>query len=257
MENIPPRVNVLGVGISATAMDNVVAIIQDWIEKEQRHYISVCNVHMVMECRRDPLLRKIINKSGLTIPDGIPLAWLCCFNGHDDAARICGPDLMLALCEYSVARGGRHFFYGGAPGVAHDLSTQLKYRYPGLQVAGTYSPPFRLVGAAEESNVIEEINAASPDIIWVGLGTPKQDFWVAKHRPLLNASVLIPVGAAFDFHTGNIKRAPTWMQHYGLEWLFRLKQEPRRLAHRYLIYNTLFMFYTFMQLTGIRRYPIL
>ena len=163
---------------------------------------------------------------------------------------------MLALCEYSISNGYRHYFYGGTDGVAKELADNLTSRYPGLQVAGWYSPPFRGIGAMEEPTVIDEINSAHPDIVWVGLGTPKQDFWVAQHRPFLDASVLIAVGAAFDFHTGRISQAPKWMQRNGLEWLFRLMKEPRRLAYRYLVYNPLFVLHTFLQLTGLKRYDL-
>jgi N-acetylglucosaminyldiphosphoundecaprenol N-acetyl-beta-D-mannosaminyltransferase len=163
---------------------------------------------------------------------------------------------MSGLCEYSVPKGYRHFFYGGNEGVADQLSTVLKNRYPGLQIAGSYSPPYRDVGYIEEASIIESINNTSPDIIWVGLGTPKQDFWVAQHRQQLKAPVLIAVGAAFDFHTGRVRQAPKWLQQSGLEWLFRLSMEPRRLAYRYLKYNPLFVMLIVLQLMRLRRYPI-
>jgi N-acetylglucosaminyldiphosphoundecaprenol N-acetyl-beta-D-mannosaminyltransferase len=197
----------------------------------------------------------VINQADMAAPDGMPLVWLCRFHGHRGVSRVYGPDLMLALCDHSVAGGYRHFFYGGAPGVAERLAATLKERYPGLQVAGTHAPPFRPVGAMEERSVIEAINAIDPDIIWVGLGTPKQDHWLAQHRPLLTAPVLVAVGAAFDMLSGSIPQAPRWMQRSGLEWLFRLCQEPRRLAHRYLVYNPLFLMHVFLQLTGLRQYP--
>jgi N-acetylglucosaminyldiphosphoundecaprenol N-acetyl-beta-D-mannosaminyltransferase len=207
-----------------------------------------------MECYRNTALRNIVNKSGIATPDGMPLVWLSRYLGQKQVNRVYGPDLMLAFCEYSVARGYRHFFYGGAPGVAQELATALKARYPGVQVTGTYAPPFRAVGSMEESSVIESINSANPDVVWVGLGTPKQDCWVAQHRPLLNAPILVAVGAAFDFLTGRVSQAPIFMQHSGLEWLYRLMKEPRRLAYRYLIYNPLFLMLVFMQLSRLRRY---
>jgi len=209
-----------------------------------------------MECHRNHELRKIVNQSGLATPDGMPLVWLNHYHGYKTSTRVYGPDLMLALCEYSEARGYRHYLYGGAEGVAQKLRGVLSHRFPLLQITGTYSPPFREIGYQEEPDVIDTINAANPDIIWVGLGTPKQDFWVARHRPLLKAPVIVAVGAAFDFFTGRVSQAPALLQRCGLEWLFRLLKEPRRLAHRYLVYNPLFVIYTLMQLTGLRRFPI-
>jgi N-acetylglucosaminyldiphosphoundecaprenol N-acetyl-beta-D-mannosaminyltransferase len=156
---------------------------------------------------------------------------------------------MLACCQASVARGYRHYFYGGAPGVAERLSERLKARFPGLQVVGTYSPPFRPDVSLEDTAVMDRINAAGADIVWVGLSTPKQEVWMYQHRPHLTAPVLIGVGAAFDFHAGVKRQAPRWMQRSGLEWLFRLTQEPRRLWRRYSRNNTRFLFEL-----GLRRF---
>jgi N-acetylglucosaminyldiphosphoundecaprenol N-acetyl-beta-D-mannosaminyltransferase len=248
------RVNILGVEITAGSLDLAVRQMASWIDNRTRHYVNVCTVHTIMECCRNPVLRTSINNSGMATSDGMPLVWLCRYHGHAEATRVYGPDLMLALCEHSVSKGYRHFFYGGADGVAQELAVELEKRYPGLQVAGTYSPLFRAVGEMEDPEIIEKINAANPDIVWVGLGTPKQDFWVARHRPVLDAPVLVAVGAAFDFFTGRVPQAPMWMQRSGLEWLFRLIKEPRRLAFRYLVYNPLFLMSIFLQLTGLRRY---
>jgi N-acetylglucosaminyldiphosphoundecaprenol N-acetyl-beta-D-mannosaminyltransferase len=236
-----PRVNVLGVGISALNLQRATAEIQRWIATGEQHYVNVCAVHTVMECQKTPRLRDIVNRSGLSTPDGMPLVWLSRRAGHTGAGRVYGPDLMLALIEGGLASHTRHYFYGGAPGVAERLAGRLQARYPGLIVAGVHAPPYRPADVEEEAAVIEAINATSPDIVWVGLGTPKQDYWVARHRPRLNAPALIAIGAAFDFHAGLIPQAPTWMQRNGLEWLFRLAQEPRRLAYRYLVYNPLFV----------------
>jgi len=249
-----PRVNILGVGISAVNLQQVVRAIEEWIAARDPQYVNVCTVHGVMESQRDPRLRRIINASGLSTPDGMPLVWLSLAHGYREADRVYGPDLMLALCDQGQSTGMRHFFYGGAPGVADLLAKNLQARYPALIVAGIHSPPYRPVDADEDSDVIDAINAAAPDIVWVGLGTPKQDFWVARHRPRLSAPVLIAVGAAFDFHAGLLKQAPRWMQRSGLEWLFRLLHEPRRLAFRYLVYNPLFVWKVALQSLGVRRY---
>jgi N-acetylglucosaminyldiphosphoundecaprenol N-acetyl-beta-D-mannosaminyltransferase len=252
----PARVNILGVGISAINLQQAVAEIERWIGSGDAQYVNVCTVHTVMECQNDTRLRRIVNASGLSTPDGMPLVWLSRLHGNRDADRVYGPDLMLALGDRTQATARRHFFYGGAPGVADLLVRKLQARFPALVVAGTYSPPFRPVDSHEDREVLAAINAAAADIVWVGLGTPKQDYWVAQHRSLLSAPVLIAVGAAFDFHAGLLRQAPRWMQRSGLEWLFRLMQEPRRLAFRYLVYNPLFILRVALQLAGIRRYTL-
>lgn len=254
MQNILPRVNVIGTGISAISIDQAVRQMASWIDSESRHYVNICTVHTIMECYQNPELQNIVNNSGMSTSDGMPLVWLCRYHGHKEATRVYGPDLMLAFCEHSISRGYRHFFYGGTDGVAPELAEELKRRYPDLQVAGTHSPPFRAVGEMEDPEVIDKINSARPDVLWVGLGTPKQDFWVAQHRHLLDAPVLVAVGAAFDFLTGKVHQAPSWMQRSGLEWLFRLTCEPRRLAYRYLVYNPLFIMHALMQIGGLRQY---
>lgn len=251
-----PRINVLGVKINAISMDIAVKSIAQWIEKREKIYCNVCTVHTVMECSNNSALRSIVNNSALSTPDGMPLVWLAHYYGFHEATRVYGPDLMIAVCERSVTNGYRHFFYGGNEGVAEQLSTVLRNKYPGLQIAGSYSPPYRDVGYIEETSIIESINNTSPDIIWVGLGTPKQDFWVAQHREQLKAPILIAVGAAFDFHTGRVRQAPKWIQRAGFEWFFRLVMEPRRLAHRYFKYNSLFLILITLQLMRLRRFPI-
>lgn len=249
-----PRVDILGVRISAINPEQAIDQIEAWIESRQRHYVNVCNVHTVMECQQDIPLKAIVNRSGLSTPDGMPLVWLSRLGGFRRASRVYGPDLMLALCERSQRTGHRHFFYGGAPGIAERLATCLQERFPGLQIAGVHTPPLRTVGVIEDRVVLDRIDAARPDIVWVGLGTPKQDHWVANHRPLLEAPVLIAIGAAFDFHAGVLKQAPRWMQRSGFEWLYRFGQEPRRLAYRYLVLNPLFVVNTILQATRLRRF---
>jgi len=251
-----PRVNILGVGISAINLQNAIDAVEGWIARVERHYVNVCTVQTVMECRRDARLRRIVNESGLSTPDGMPLVWLSRLHGYRDAGRVYGPDLMLALCERSATTGHRHFFYGGAPGIADRLASRLIDRFPGLVVAGMHSPPYRPAEADEDPAVLDAINAAAPDIVWVGLGTPKQDYWVSRHRSKLSAAALIAVGAAFDFHAGVLRQAPRWMQRSGLEWLFRLAQEPRRLAFRYLVYNPMFVGKVALQLMGLRAYEL-
>ncbi len=248
--------NILGVRISAIDMRLASDNIGRWIAAGERRSVHVCNVHTVIECQRDPCLRIGMNQAGLATPDGMPLVWLSRLAGHHRASRVYGPDLMLALMERSVAKGYRHYFYGGAEGVARKLAEVMRQKYPGVQIVGTYFPPFREGYFEEDDAVIDGINAAQPDIIWVGLGTPKQDWWVIRHRSKLEAPMLIAVGAAFDFHTGRVPQAPRWMMSIGLEWLFRLIQEPGRLWRRYLIYNPLFIWLVLLQQLGLRKYAI-
>lgn len=248
-------VNILGVGISAINMEQALETIAGWIEKREPHYVCVCTVQTVMECQRDPALHRLVNRAGLATPDGMPLVWLGRLSGHRHMGRVYGPDLMLALGERSVEKGWRHFFYGGLEGVPEKLADTMKQRFPGLRVAGGYAPPFRPLSEEEDAALVAKINEARPDIVWVGLGTPKQDWWVGSHVGRVSAPVLIAVGAAFDFLTGRVKQAPRWMQRSGLEWLFRLSQEPRRLWRRYLLYNPLFILLVTLQRLGIRQYP--
>jgi N-acetylglucosaminyldiphosphoundecaprenol N-acetyl-beta-D-mannosaminyltransferase len=237
----PPRLDVLGTGTSAINPADALETIDGWIQRRERRYVCVANVHSVMEAHRNPVLRKVMNGSGLTTPDGMPLVWLLRHAGHTNASRVYGPDLMLDVCRYSVAAGRRHFFLGGGDGVADTMAERLCSRFPGLQVAGILSPPFRPLTLEEDEAVVESVNAASPDIVWVGLGAPKQELWMAEHRSRLDAPVLVGVGAAFDFHAGTVAQAPALLQRAGLEWAFRLVKEPRRLWYRYLVYNPWFV----------------
>ncbi len=192
----------------------------------------------------------------MTTPDGMPLVWLSRLHGRRHVSRVYGPDLLIAVCQESIRAGYRHFFYGGAEGVPEALAAALLRRFPGLVVAGTYSPPFRPLTPEEDEQIVAMIDRARPDIVWVGLGAPKQEYWMAEHVGRLEAPVMVGVGAAFDFHSGRKKQAPRWMQRSGLEWLFRLLTEPRRLWRRYLINNPLFLWLVALQLLGLRRYPL-
>ncbi len=253
---LPSRVNALGVGVSALAFSQTIDILEHWIWHRQRHYVCVTGVHGVMESRRNDDLRRIHNDAGLVTPDGMPLVWLGRLRGQRGMERVYGPDLMLAFCERSAARGYRHFLYGGDEGVPDLLARELRRRFPGLNIVGTYSPPFRPLTVAEDADVVRRINDARPDVVWVGLSTPKQERWMAAHVDLLDASALIGVGAAFDFHSGRKRQAPRWMQRSGLEWLFRLLSEPQRLARRYLINNPGFVWHLLLQELGARRYSL-
>jgi N-acetylglucosaminyldiphosphoundecaprenol N-acetyl-beta-D-mannosaminyltransferase len=236
-----PFTDILGVRISALNMQLAVDTIERWIRERDKQYVCICTVHTIMECQRSEQLKQTVNAAGLRTPDGMPLVWLSRRAGHDHVSRVYGPDLMLELCKRSGTSGHRHFFYGGGPGVVETLVDRLTSEYPDLDVAGVHTPGMLASGELENRETIEKINQSGADIVWVGLGAPKQDWWVANHRALLDAPVLIAVGAAFDFHSGAIKQAPAWMQRNGLEWLFRLTQDPKRLWRRYLLDNSRFV----------------
>jgi N-acetylglucosaminyldiphosphoundecaprenol N-acetyl-beta-D-mannosaminyltransferase len=237
-----PRVDVLGVGVSAVSMDGATAEVARWIADGEHHYVCVTGVHGVMESQRDEELRRIHNASGLTTPDGMPLVWCARRAGFPGVTRVYGPDLMLGVLSRARVEGWSSFFYGGAPGTAELLAARLTARFPGLVVAGTYSPPFRALTAEEDEHVAALINDTGAQLVWVGLSTPKQERWVAAHVGRLGANALLGVGAAFDIHAGTLAQAPRWMQRSGLEWLFRLGREPRRLWRRYLRNNPAFVF---------------
>jgi len=235
------RVNVLGVGVSAIDMPTAVDRIEDWIRHGTQNYVCVTGVHGVMESQRDDELRRIHNASGMTTPDGMPMVWAGHWAGASWMKRVYGPDLMLAICKRAAEKGWRSFFYGGREGVPERLAERLAERFPGLEVVGTYSPPFRALTQEEDEALVQRINSSQADLVWVGLSTPKQERWMAAHVGRLNAPVLLGVGAAFDIHAGTLAQAPVWMQRHGLEWLYRLVREPRRLWRRYLSNNPRFL----------------
>jgi N-acetylglucosaminyldiphosphoundecaprenol N-acetyl-beta-D-mannosaminyltransferase len=186
----------------------------------------------------------------------MPMVWVGRLQGFKEMSRVYGPDLMLEVCKLSVKNGYTHFFYGGKDGVAQQLEKNLTKRFPGLKVVGTYTPPFRPLSSHEEQELIKLVHDARPDIFWVGLGTPKQEKFMAQYLDKLDTKLMIGVGAAFDIHSGQTRQAPRWMQRSGLEWLFRLLQEPRRLWRRYLINNPLFLYRITLQFFGIKKYPL-
>ncbi|HLT96799.1 MAG TPA: WecB/TagA/CpsF family glycosyltransferase [Acidimicrobiia bacterium] len=236
------RVDVLGVEVSAIDLPEAVVRIGSWIRSGDRQYVCVTGVHGVIEAQRDPSLKEIHNRAGMVTPDGMPLVWCGRWAGVTDIDRVYGPDLMVAVMAASTDQGWRHYFYGAGPGIAEQLAERLSLRFPGLKVAGTHTPPFRELTDGECSAIADEINSSGADIVWVGLSTPKQERWMARMRPLLTVPVLIGVGAAFDMHAGNLRQAPRWMQRSGLEWLYRLSREPRRLWRRYAVIIPSFLF---------------
>jgi N-acetylglucosaminyldiphosphoundecaprenol N-acetyl-beta-D-mannosaminyltransferase len=252
----PPRVNVLGVGISALNLDSAAAAVAEALARRSKGYVCVTGVHGVSEAHGDPAFRSVLNRAFLNTPDGMPMVWMGRIQGFRDMSRVYGPDLMLRLCELSQAPGFTHFLYGGAAGVAQDLKRRLEERFPGLKIVGAYTPPFRPLSREEEDALVRQVAELKPDIVWVGLSTPKQEKFMAEYSAKLAATLFIGVGAAFDFHAGRVRQAPRWMQRSGLEWLFRLGCEPRRLWKRYLRNNPLFVLRALGQLTGLKKYPL-
>lgn len=252
----PSRVNVLGVGVHALNLCSAVAVLQTAIETRSKGYVCVTGVHGVSEAQSDPAFRSILNRAFLNTPDGMPMVWLGRISGFRDMDRVYGPDLLLEVCQASESAGWRHFFYGGGPGTAEALAAVLQAKFPKLQIVGTHTPPFRPLTTVEFQAFQAQIAAARPDIIWVGLSTPKQENFMSSTIDSLDVPVMIGIGAAFDLISGKVRQCPRWIQRTGFEWLYRLIQEPRRLWKRYFKNNPLFVGRILLQLSGLRRYSI-
>ena len=250
------RVNILGVGVSAISMEEAVTRSENLLAGNAKGYICVTGVHGVMEAQGDELFRNILNNSFLTTPDGVPTVWMGHLHGFKSMTRVYGPDFMVAMCAASVNRGYRHFLYGGKPGVAEELRRELVKRFPGLQIVGTYTPPFRPLNEEEEEDLIKELEACKADVLWCGLSTPKQERFMAAYQHKLPVQLMVGVGAAFDLLSGNLKEAPDWMKRSGLQWFYRMLVEPKRLWKRYLSNNPRFLWLTMLQLTKVRRFPV-
>ncbi len=255
METAPKRpwYKVVGVRVDALEMRDVIAQLQEWIASGSRgNYVAVTGMHGVSEVLRDPSLRQVINQAGMVVPDGMPLVWLSRWHNIPIRRRVTGSELMQAFCEQTGSRY-RHFFYGGAPAVAEDLAQKLNQRF-GITVAGTYTPPFRPLTDQEEIEVATRVQDAAPDVLWVGLSTPKQERWMYAHRLSLAVPVMLGVGAAFDMHSDRLTRAPIWLQELGLEWFYRLLAEPRRLWRRYLVMIPTAVWSVLLELMHVVRY---
>lgn len=252
----PKRVNVLGVGVSVLNPRLARAVLEDAVREHRRAYVCVSTVHCLIAAQEDPALRTIYNRSLLTTPDGMPLVWAGRLAGHREMARVYGPDLMLDTFRWSEETGHTHFLYGGAPGVVETLKERLTARFPGTRIVGTYTPPFRPLNGDEERELADRVGTTRPDFFWVGISSPKQDYFMAAHAGRLDAGVMIGVGAAFDFHSGRVAQAPRWIQRFGLEWFFRLCADPRRLWKRYATTNPRFLWLALCQATGLRKFPM-
>ncbi len=248
-------IDIVGGPVSAIDMPTAIERLAGWIGKPQSQYVCVADVHSIMLTRTNPLHMASMRGAAMVTPDGMPLVWTGRALGHKSMARVCGPDLLSEVCSASQSRGWRHYFYGGAEGVVDQLQAALKMRYPNLNIVGTYAPPFRPLTDAEDAEVVRKILDAETDILWVGLGCPKQERWMAEHVARLPGVTLIGIGAAFDFHTGRVERAPVWMQKNGLEWLHRLISEPKRLWRRYLVLAPRFAFLAGYQVLKRRLTP--
>lgn len=250
-----PTYRVLGVRLDAVQIPEVVQEIEGWIEEgKEGGFIAVANTHVVMESQQDVSFKQLINSADLCVPDGMPLIWCGRSHGHPLRRRVYGPELMVTFCRETAAKGYRHFFYGGAPEMLDQLVERLRQSCPGIEIAGAYSPPFRTLTRDEDEEVIERISRAKPDVLWVGLGCPKQERWIHEHRQRLKPAAMVAVGQAFDLVSGRKKPAPAWMSENGLEWFFRFMQEPGRLWRRYLVYNTKFIYSVSLELLGVKRF---
>jgi N-acetylglucosaminyldiphosphoundecaprenol N-acetyl-beta-D-mannosaminyltransferase len=239
----PPSAEVVGVPLALTDYAATIDWIERFVQSGARGYMTAAAVHLVMVANEDPATRAAVLGATLAVPDGMPLVWALSALGHRGrCSRVYGPELMARHCERAAQTGRRIYLYGGRDnGALVQLTLNLRRRYPGIQIVGGYSPPFAPPSAEHDRWVAEEINRTGAEIVWVGIGQPKQELWMARMRPLLEAPMLIGVGAAFDFHAGIVPQAPAWMQRTGLEWVFRLWQEPRRLWRRYARYNPRFV----------------
>ena len=250
------RVNVLGVGISVLNLGTARAAIAEALAQGRKGYICVTGVHGVIEAQSDPAFREVLNRAFLCTPDGMPMVWAGKGAGFKEMGRVYGPDLLAEVAEWTRGSGHTHFLYGGAPGVAEQMRQRLETSYPGLRVVGTFTPPFGPLSPSDEARLIAQVAAAQPDLFWVGLSTPKQEKFMAAYLPRLETKIMVGVGAAFDFYAGRVRQAPRWLQRSGLEWLFRLCMEPRRLWRRYARNNPLFLWLVLCQLTRLKRFRL-
>lgn len=245
--------DVLGVKVSALNMSSAVDIADRWIATRRCGYICLTGVHGVMEAQSDPALRQILNRALINAPDGMPLSWVGHLQGHNQMDRVFGPDFMAAICRLSLQRNYRHYLYGGEPGVAATLKDTLLTKFPGLQIAGTYTPPFRALTDEEQVDLLADLQRAKPDIVWIGLSTPKQEHFMAAYVERFCVPLLVGVGAAFDYHTGRLRDCSPWIKRAGLQWMHRLAQDPKRLRKRYLRNNPAFIWRVVLQMLHRRR----
>jgi len=250
------QVNVLGVGVHAVDMRSTTLLLKELIRDGRKGYVCLTGVHGIMEAQRDFGLKSIFAEALLVAPDGMPTVWMGHLQGFSAMQRVFGPDLMVDIIGGAAFQNCVHFFCGGEAGVAEKLRDEMLRRFPWAQITGTYSPPFRPMTSVEESDLKAKVRSLRPDIIWVGLSTPKQELFMARYLPVLDTKLMIGVGAAFLFHTGALQDSPKWVKHAGLQWLHRLLQEPSRLWKRYLLNIPRFVFCALLQLMGSKQYTL-
>jgi N-acetylglucosaminyldiphosphoundecaprenol N-acetyl-beta-D-mannosaminyltransferase len=251
-----PRANVLGIGVHVITVDQAVDACIRLVENNDNGYVCATGAHGVIEAHSDPMLRETLNSSFLNLPDGMPTVWMGKLQGYKFMNCVRGPEFMLALCRVSVHRHFRHFLYGGCDGVVEELANALEIKFPGIQIVGSYTPPFRALTNQEEKALAAQVRGCEPDIMWIGLSTPKQEQFMAKYIHRLNVRLMVGVGAAFDFHSGRAIEAPIWIKDSGLHWLYRLMQEPRRLLSRYGRIVPSFLYLAALQTLQVRKFSL-
>jgi N-acetylglucosaminyldiphosphoundecaprenol N-acetyl-beta-D-mannosaminyltransferase len=247
--------HVLGVDVDVVNMEEALEEIAALLQRSRKGYVCVAGVHGIMEAQRNPYLLEVYSHSAMTIPDGMPLAWVGRIQGHTGMQRVTGPDLMLEVFRRKEFAQVTHFFYGGREGIARELRNKIQQQFPWVKIVGTYTPPFRDLSDSEEAELVTSVATVKPDIIWVGIGCPKQEIFMARYLPNLETKLMLGVGAAFDFHTGRIRDCAGWIKRAGLQWLHRLLQDPRRLWRRYLSTHPAFLWHIMLQLSKVRRFP--
>ena len=245
---------VLGVPVHPLDMESALAQVKQELDKRRSGYVCLIGVHGIMEAQRDAGLAQVYARAALMVPDGTPTVWVGRLQGFSRMQRVAGPDLMLEIFGHGQFAKCRHFLYGGKEGVAEELRERLTARFPWVRIVGTYTPPFRELTLTEEESLAARIQELKPDMIWVGISTPKQERFMMRFLPRLESALMFGVGASFDFHTGRIKDSPRWVKRAGLQWLHRLIQDPRRLFWRYMRNNSAFLWHITLQLTGLRTY---
>ena len=250
-----PNFKVLGVRVHNVPMAETLSLVQHWIRNDREcHFVVATGMHGVIEARKNPEFKDVLNSADLFVPDGYSLVWAGRRRGHLIPGRVCGTDLMWEMMAVSQDEGYSNFFYGDTEETLERLTARLKWEFPKLKIAGAHSPPFRTLSSEEQDQEIQIINQSNADIIWVGLGLPKQERWIFEHKDALNVPVAVGVGAAFKFHSGQVQRAPRWVGEKGFEWLWRLIQEPKRVWRRALIDGPRFVACVALELSGIKKY---
>lgn len=247
------RIKILDALVDVLTMGSAINRIESWINEKKKKYVCVAPVSTIVDAIDNEKYRQVVNNADMVIPDGMPIVWIAKAKGQKEIGRVYGPDMMKRICVDPCLAHWRHFFFGATSETLELLRKRLKIVNPDIKICGSYAPPFRDRAVKEDDSIIQMINDAQPDIVWVGIGAPKQDYWMVLNRDQLNVPVIIGIGAAFDFLAGLKPMAPEWVQQIGMEWFFRLCCEPRRLWRRYVIGNSKFLFELLKELIGVRR----